>query len=451
MKKINYLDFYSIKIYFFLIIIFLSSRLFIFQLIGYNNTIDFFHYSNIELLKSDLLKTIYYNHSQPLLLNFFLGVLLKIFDGNLERISLVFYFLNIFLTIGIIIFSYKIMKLFLINKKIIYFILFVLSINPNFIYYENYSNPIYSHINCYLYFQLVYLILRYSLKKSFNTEFFIYLTLLVQSQIWSAWQPYLILIIFIFLKIFISKFNIKSFLIFLIIFLTALAPSIKNSLLFGSFANSSWTGIYLSTVFVPEPDCAKHNYISNDDIKNAENNFDKKYLKEPSLWGPKSGENNLAIIYMSKRCLEYAVNRIVNDPFNYLKNRTVQFFISHSKLSFENVRGAPDTGKPKWIIKYLDVLDKHFKTSKQLIIFGYMLMVYGGYLYIVIKRINTKDKFKYANILILFLYAYYILVTHLLNGGYETTRMVYGGFVIQLLFFINLLNFVKNKKKTICT
>ena len=381
------------------------------------------------------------------MLNLFLGLLLKIFDGNLERISLVFYFLNIFLTIGIIIFSYKMMKLFLINKKMIYFILFVLTINPNFIYYENYSNPIYSHINCYLYFQLVYLILRYSLKKSFNTEVFIYLTLLVQSQIWSAWQPYLILIIFIFLKIFISKFNIKSFLIFLIIFLTALAPSIKNSLLFGSFANSSWTGIYLSTVFIPEPDCAKHNYISNDDIKNAENNFEKKYLKEPSLWGPKSGENNLAIIYMSKRCLEYAVNRIVNDPFNYLKNRTVQFFISHSKLSFENVRGAPDTGKPKWIIEYLDILDKNFKTPKQLIIFGYMLIIYGGYLYIVIKKINADDKFKYANILILFLQTYYILVTHLLNGGYETTRMVYGCFVIQLLFFVNLLNFIKNKKK----
>ena len=105
MKKINYLDFYNIKNLIFLIILFLSSRLFLFQLIGYNNTIDFFHYSNIDLLKSDLLKTIYYNHSQPLLLNLFLGLLLKIFDGNLERISLVFYFLNIFLTIGIIIFS----------------------------------------------------------------------------------------------------------------------------------------------------------------------------------------------------------------------------------------------------------------------------------------------------------------------------------------------------------
>ena len=76
-----------------------------------------------------------------------------------------------------------------------------------------------------------------------------------------------------------------------------------------------------------------------------------------------------------------------------------------------------------------------------------MLIIYGGYLYIVIKKINADDKFKYANILILFLQTYYILVTHLLNGGYETTRMVYGCFVIQLLFFVNLLNFIKNKKK----
>jgi hypothetical protein len=174
----------------FTLVLFILTRILIINLIGLNNVLDFFHFSNIELLRTDLLRTIYYNHSQPLLLNFLLGLLFKIFDGNIESISVAFYFIHVFLTIGIILISYKIMSLFNLNKKIIYFILILLILNPNFVYYENYSNPLYSHINCYLYFQLAYLVLRYCLKRKPNDEILVYITLLIQSQIWGDWQPY---------------------------------------------------------------------------------------------------------------------------------------------------------------------------------------------------------------------------------------------------------------------
>ena len=291
----------------FTLVLFILTRILIINLIGLNNVLDFFHFSNIELLRTDLLRTIYYNHSQPLLLNFLLGLLFKIFDGNIESISVAFYFIHVFLTIGIILISYKIMSLFNLNKKIIYFILILLILNPNFVYYENYSNPLYSHINCYLYFQLAYLVLRYCLKRKPNDEILVYITLLIQSQIWGAWQPYLIIVIFLFLRIFINKIDKEKFITFFIIFILSLAPSIKNFILFGTFANSSWTGIYLSTVLVPEPECANHR-LDDEDIENAKKRFNDEYFKQPSLWGPQSETNNLAIIEKSNMFLRLNVS-----------------------------------------------------------------------------------------------------------------------------------------------
>ncbi len=101
----------------YVLVLYFLTRILIFNLIGYNNVLDFFHFSNIELLRTDLIRTIYYNHAQPLLLNFLLGLLFKIFDGNIESISVAFYFMHILLTIGIILISYEIMTLFNLNKK----------------------------------------------------------------------------------------------------------------------------------------------------------------------------------------------------------------------------------------------------------------------------------------------------------------------------------------------
>jgi hypothetical protein len=247
---------------------------------------------------------------------------------------------------------------------------------------------------------------------------------------------------FLFLRIFINKIDKTKFIKFFIIFILSLAPSIKNFILFGTFANSSWTGIYLSTVLVPEPDCANHR-LNDEDIESAKKKFNNEYFKQPSLWGPQSGTNNLAIIEKSKRCFKYAVSKIIEDPFNYLKNRLIQFFISHSKFSFENVRGAPEIGKPKWIINYLDVIDVNFKLLKQSVIFLYMITIYILYLYMTINQFKNNDKFKYFNLVIIIIHANYLAITHLPNGHYENTRMVYGGFVFQLIFFCNLFKLKK--------
>lgn len=426
--------------------IYLISRIIIFNSLGFNNTPDFFHFSDKHLLQNDLLKTTLYLHSQPPLLNFFLGIFLKIFNGDLSKLSTLFYFLNTSLTVLILIIVRNIFKIYNLNQYLSLFILLFLTLNPNFIYYENYSHPIYSHIVCFLFFFLTYCLLKFCTKRKQKYENLTYITLTILSFIWTAWQPYLIVLIFFLIKIFFKNFNNKNFSYFIVIFIIALSPSIKNKILFNSFSNSSWSGIYLSTVFVPEPDCAKHAVIKKEDVEKAKITFNKKFFNEPSLWGPISYENNLAMIFKSKRCLKYAINRILNDPTDYLKNRAIQFVVSHSKFSFENVRGAPQTGKPVWIIKYLDKFDSKFKIQKQLLIFSFMIFVYFFFFIFIFKFRNNK-KYMAFNFILAIIYSYYIAVTHLPNGGYETARMVYGGFVIQIIFLSNLfkLREISNK------
>ena len=457
--KLKY-SFFNSNTYFFksILILFFLTRIILFYILGYNNIPDFFHYSHIELLEHDLIETVIYSHSQPPLLNLFIGTLLKIFKGNLTFFSIFFYFFNTSLTIGILYLSFKKLNIFQINKKYIFFILVFLVLNPNFIYYENYSNPLYSHVICFLFFQLTYLIFKYYFDKNELTEFYVYFTILISSFIWPPWQPYLIPLVFVLFKFFVKKINLKSFIIFSIVFSISLIPSIKNKILFGVFSNSTWTGIYLSTAFVPEPSCAQLDYDTYGpwelegenqmkDFEYVKKKYPEEYFSKPSLWGPMSIENNLIFIGKSKRCLSYAVNRILNDPFDYLYHRTVQFIVSHSKFSFENVRGASEVGKPRWIIKYLDIFDNKFERFKQIIIFSYMMTVYLGSFLFIVSQYKSKNKFALPNAIFFFIYIYYVSVTHLPGGSYENTRMVYGGFVIQIIFLANLINFVNKLKK----
>ena len=430
----------------FVLSLFFLSRAVIYLFIGSNNTPDFFHFADINLLENELLETLFYLHSQPLFLNFFIGLFLKITDGNLYYFSYIFYFLNLLFSVGIIFYSLKIFDLFKINQKIKIILGIFLIFNPNLIYYENYSNPLYTHLVCFLFFQLTFCIFKFFKDNDYKYELFIYLNLVILSQIWSAWQPYLIPFTYFCILLVKRKFNKISLIFCLFVFFLSLIPSIKNKILFNSFSNSSWGGIYLSTVFVPEPECAKHAFIKNEDIENAKKNFPPEFFKKKSLWGKQSEENNLAVIMKAKRCLAYALNRIKENPYEYLKNRSIQFIISHSKLGFENVRGAPDVGKPYWIIKILDTFDSKFEIYKQLLIFTYMIFVYTFLIYATYSN-KSSNNLKSANLIFGIIYLYYLTITHFPNGGYETTRMIYSGFVMQIIFFSNLISIFFNKRK----
>jgi len=69
-----------------------------------------------------------------------------------------------------------------------------------------------------------------------------------------------------------------------------------------------------------------------------------------------------------------------------------------------------------------------------------MIGLYTLYFYITAKQFKNNDRFRHYNLIIIIIHAHYLAITHLPNGHYENTRMVYGGFVFQLIFFCNLFN-----------
>jgi hypothetical protein len=103
-------------------------------------------------------------------------------------------------------------------------------------------------------------------------------------------------------------------------------------------------------------------------------------------------------------------------------------------------------GKPYWIISYLDKFDSKFKIYKQLLIFSYMMFVYLFLILILFSK-KKSNNIKFANFIFLTIYFYYLFVTNLLDGGYEITRMVYGGFIMQIVFFANFIKFFQKFRK----
>ena len=75
-----------------------------------------YHLLDISLLQNDLIQSLKYLHSQPLLWNFFNGLVVKFFDGNLNSITIFFTLYHYFLTWFIFCLSNLLLNQFHKNK-----------------------------------------------------------------------------------------------------------------------------------------------------------------------------------------------------------------------------------------------------------------------------------------------------------------------------------------------
>ena len=206
------------------------------------DTIDFYmQIFPLDYLHQDLFKTLINGHSQPFGYNLFIGIVLKIFDGN-ELNSIHFlHNVNIFLTIIICVLSIKISKLiFKISNLEKVLLILILSLNPFFIFWENFL--LYAHLSCFFHFLLFYNFLLYF--KNFKLISFvnIFLNLTFLSFIHALYHPLLLIFIFILLQIINRRISKKEFICFAFFLILSLAPLIKNYYLFNTFSNSSWLG-----------------------------------------------------------------------------------------------------------------------------------------------------------------------------------------------------------------
>jgi len=397
-----------------------------------------YHLLDIDLLKNDLFNSLIYLHSQPLLWNLFNGIVVKIANGNIELISKFFNIYHYFLTILIIYFSIKILREFYFNKKIELFIFFFVSINPSIIFFEN----IFSYAHTTLFF---FTLITYNIIKLFKTnndiyEIYIYLNILILSLIWSLFTPLLLFLIFLSIR-FLRKKSKKVFFIFTLIFIISLTPMIKNKLIFGVLVTSSKSGHDFGTVFY---DWRNHCADPEKEMKIYEKKYYEEYKRSfthPSLVGEKSRYNNLGIILIGKECFNITLKKIIKNPLIYFDGRFRAFLASHGKFAFDYVYPNPNGWK-----KYYENIsnlykDKKIKLSRQIIVFAIKMYIYFTILhFIFFRKINNKLK---NGLLVSSIPYIYLLGVGTLAAGTEQERILYTGFVVNILFFIILLRKIK--------
>ena len=400
-----------------------------------------FHLLDKNLLQNDLFKSLYYLHSQPIGWNLFAGILTKLFNGNIGYINNFFEIYQLLLTHSILYIVLLICKE--INSKSIfqYLISIFIIFNPSILFWEKIFS--YQHTVCALIVLISYFIIKLFNTKKGIYEIYVYILLLLLSLIWSAFQPVLILVIFFIFRFLKIKIQIKNIIYFIIIILLSSIPFIKNKIVFNTFTVGSWAGHQLSTTFLdwkevcdlPRPEDINSNESIND-LKMYEKNYNRKF-NHPSLIGESSKYNFVGIIYRSQNCLKLTINRIIENPKEYLVGRAYAFLASHGKFAFDVLYP-----KPVGWNKYYYTLDKLYSNSKikllrQIMIFIYMMIVYFYLLNLIFFSKESVD-LKKSYFVILIIYFYILVIGHLATG-HEQARMLYSGFIIHLLFFMHVV------------
>jgi len=445
----------NINFFWQLLLIYIIARIFTFYLqivpVGEEITLRW-QLMRPELLSNDLFGTLYYLHFQPPFWNLIYGIFIKIFGVDYKTLGGVLHFFNIFLSFFTIYYFYLITSFFKLTKiqiYIVYFVFFIFSLS--FLYYETYMH--YTHLTVFLFAQFSYLYLKFSENHLLKYELSIYFTALFLVFTWSAFsQPFFMFVIFSGLILIKFKQNIlRSFIIFCIFILLSLTLSIKNKIEVNMFASSTWIGMQLFTVLTYGDNWdffAKCNF-SNDGIEKDEAAFKKNNPtfnnSHPSLTGNQTKLNNVGFIHRSKKCLDLAINEILNDPLDYLNRAKFLFISNHGHFTFDHVGWDPKEWR-KYFGFFYDLNEKEYLSpikvrSLQL----YYLLMYSFFTLLTIKnffQINSnKNKFNKSISSIFLIYAWLMLVIHL-GAGFEHERMRHMGHFLHILFFIILL---KNK------
>jgi len=435
-------NFVKRKIFFLSVVpLFFFSRFFISGVFGIEiNGANFgYHTLHFDLLQNDLIQSVLYQHSQPPLWSLYVGSLIKITNGDYDLINFLFLFINSLFSLGIVYYALLIAKFFNFSINQSFILLIILILNPSIIFYENLFS--YHQLTAFLFTQACYLVFMFVDTKKTRYEILLYLNLAFIGFVWAAFQPLLIIVIFIVIRTIVKKKFTKNLFIFVVIILISFFPHIKNKIIFGSFTSSSWSGHNFSTVFNPE----WLNFCGHPLEKQSfyKDEYEKKFNKSfnhPSLVGDKALFNNIGLVYKSDKCFSLTLQKIINEPKNYFATRVTAILASHGKFAFDF------TPKPKgWKINFYDnFLEKSTnKFYRQIILLFLNLIIYLTLLYMIFFS-NYGHKLKYSLLIIAALYSYLAIISYAFVCC-EQERTLYTGYIKEILFLIFLIQ-VKNKK-----
>lgn len=432
-----------------LLFIFVLIKIFLFLKINNTQGIAYtWQVLDLKILQNDLIKSIFYLHSQPPLWNLFIGLMLKIFNGDTKFFYLFLYLYHQCLTIIIIYVFVSLAKE--TNKKIIFLlVLFLIILNPAIIYFEalNY----YAHTIFFLSCIFVYNFYLFLINKKNKYLCFCYIILTLKILIWSAYHPIIMIIFFLFLQCFcIESRNLKNFIVFFLLCIFAFLPGVKNKIIYQNNFNSFLGFSLASTVngLIDLPECAMgpipHQSKKYEDL--AISKINNKYnlnFKHPSIYGIQSKKNSIAMIYLSEHCTKKVLDFIVRNPLIYVKRIVTEIVATHGQFIIDLGNYIDQPTGWNFIQKITLEIDKNnfLKIIRQITNFLFMIFIYIYFIFFLLKKNNNILDKKLISILLI--NYFYILSVGIFISKYEAVRFIYSEYILIMLFF--LYNFTKNR------
>ena len=335
----------KIKMITLIVIFYILSRLLFFYIgvrfekIGGAHTM---HFISPEIIKDNLLQSVYYLHAQPPLFNLFVGTIIKLFPANN---ILVFHFLYIVFGLIFAISMFLLMTRLGISNTLSTILTIIFIVSPSCILYENilfYTYPVaallcLSALLLHKFLSTVHL--RYGI------IFFILLSIIVltRSLFHFLWFLFIVIILFANFRKYWKKIVLISCIPLIIIFLLYA----KNMNLIGHFTGSSWFGMSFSkmiTFMLPEDErilLMKQGKISELSLISPFSAiwFYHDYINVPKFkktnipvldldyypgWG--NNYNNAAFLSISKQYLNDSIYVLKSNPKAYLKGIVSSFF-----------------------------------------------------------------------------------------------------------------------------
>jgi len=229
-----------------IVIIFILSRI-IFSLNGgsfLSTPITFAkQYLDPVLLQNDLLRSLFYLHSQPPLFNFFLGSILKL--SPMPAITYNFIFKIVGLLIPLI--FYGIFTRLGINRFVAFVATIIFMLNPTLILYENLLY--YTHIEAFLILLAIFFLLNWGNGGRLTYLILFWVSLLCLGMIRSLFHPAFFLITavagFLCMRHAYKEKRIARIFVLTscIVLIPMFSLSMKNFCLYDFFGTSSWTGM----------------------------------------------------------------------------------------------------------------------------------------------------------------------------------------------------------------
>jgi hypothetical protein len=359
-------------------LVFIASR-FLMLLMGFKFDIRFLNIAwqtvDTWLLRTDLLRSIWYLHSQPPLFNLFIGTILKAFPVHSSVVfEMIYHFLGLVLTLSL----YGIIKNISTNRWLAFIIALIFVISPAVLMFENFFFYDFPVMVILLIIALFFQKFVETNKTSYLLSFFFTAALLVLTRRVFHFIWFLVLT---FVLLYFYRANWKR------IFFASLVPLLlivfwcgKNYYYFGKFDTSSWTGMgFFKTAtyalgdterkkMFDEGIVSKNIFYGSDPfqipvVTSTVPGFSQKLLSIPVLGSYTKKEGGLnfnhpSYIILSRQLMEEFLSIMKRRPAVYLKGTLVTSIIFFSPASgyfaaSEN-NNAVDLNYP--LVKKLDIL-----------------------------------------------------------------------------------------------